>query len=400
MKVIHYKGITFEGDKVSGIFPGTADELLEFAKQKKLLITDISEQSRKLKSGKYKLKEFLKDLEVLSYLISSGMKLDKAVMAVVRNAKKKSSAAFWEVVLNEIRGGKQFSTSLKLASRKVGFNIDEFYINIISVGEEVGDIKNSLSQVIKHIQFKLNILKEIKSALSYPVFVLSVSILVIFLIISVIIPKSSSIFTPKDLEKMPAISKTVIKFGKFLNENPSMFVFGFFIVVIFGVYLVTSPSFRGIMKKFLLRVPFFRNLILTFDFANFFSSFGAMLKGGVDIVKAIHLSSRIVSHPGLKNALHDVEVDIKKGNNMSYVLEKYSFIPDDIVSLIAAGENSASLDAVSLNLSKKYFEEFKLLTSTLLSMLEPITIILLGAFVGFIVVAIMLSVVSLTNVAG
>jgi general secretion pathway protein F len=139
-------------------------------------------------------------------------------------------------------------------------------------------------------------------------------------------------------------------------------------------------------------------MLLKLELSNIFSSLSAMLRGGVEINRAIKFSISVTSHPQIKNILEETAVELKKGRRISETWGRYSFIPPDVIALVSVGENSANLDEILARLGKKYMEDFKSEISRLLTFLEPAIIVIVGLFIAFIVIAILLAVLSISDV--
>lgn len=400
MTLFYYEGMTRTGDKVSGQFTGTREGLVKSLQLKSIILTAIKEESKRLRKGKYSFSDFKSNIENLHYLISSGMQLDKAVSFMKKNSRKLSVIEFWEEVLKNLKQGLQLSMALKKTSEKIGYKIEGFYSNIISVGEEVGDLKNSLKNLLRHLEFKESLIKDVKSAISYPVFLIVMSILTIIFVAGFILPKLSGIFSEKEIERLPSISRLTLSFGSYLNENFLFFIVGFLLIVvgIFAAFRV--PHFLRVIKYTLYKVPYLRDLVLKFELSNLFSAIGIMLNGGVNLSKAIRLSIKGVGHKNLKNLLEETNQELKKGHRISEVWSKYEIIPEDVVSIIAVGENSAKLGEIYLSLGEKSIKDFKISVSRALSLLEPSIIVVLGFFIAFIVVSIMLAVIGMSDIYG
>ncbi len=397
--ILQYKGITKSGEKITGEFLGTKEELIKSLQKEGILLISATQNKRKLKGGKYTLTDFSSDIEELSYLVASGLQINKAISTLIKNLKKKTSIDLWEDVLSEIRKGKQLSIAIKKALEKHNIKIGDFYINIISVGEEVGNIQDSLKDVSRHLQFKTGIIKDTISALTYPAFLIFVSIAAIFFIAYFILPRFATIFTPKDLQHVPALSRTFIQFGQFVHNNAGAVLFSFFMFIALIFIAFSNDKLRGVIIEASQKLPFIRDIALEIHIANICSSIGVMLKGGVDVAKAIRLAGKIVSHKNLKNIMQETADGLRKGLKISDVWSKYNIIPDDVISLVAVGESSATLPEVFDKLGNRHLDNFKTKVAKAMTFLEPAMIVVLGVFIGIIVVSIMLAVLSLTNVS-
>ncbi len=400
MSLFIYEGVTKSGEKITGKYFGTYEELVKELKKEGILLTKIKEETKKQKKGKFTWEDFSNTIEELDYLISSGVQLDKAISILIKNSSKLSVAEFWETVLRKLKEGKTLSKALKEAGEDKKFQIPDFYINIISVGEEIGNLHSAFADIIEDIHFRDNLKKEIKSATAYPAFLFVVSILTVFFVSGFILPKFSDIFTEKEMEKLPAISKITLDFGKFVNAHIDMILISLLILFTAVVYGFTSGYFTKNLSKIVFSIPVIKNIALKIELANIFGSLGTMIEGGVEISKALRLSSKITKNKTLQNVLQETVSEIKKGKRISFVWARYDIIPDNVISIVAVAEQSAKLGEVFKNLGKRYMEAFKNDVSRILTFLEPAIIVILGSFIAFIVVAIMLAVVSVSDIYG
>lgn len=396
--MIVYEGISKSGEKVVGKFAGSKEELIEYLKSEDILLVSVKYEKEKGKKGKLTLDSIYLDLEQLYYLLSSGLKIDLAISTIIKNLRNEANIRFWEEVLKKLKEGKQLSIALKETSMEKKISFPEYYINVLSVGEEVGDLLSSLKTILEDIEFKRSLKKEIKSALSYPLFLIFMSIITVFLIAGFILPKFSEIFSQNELEKLPVISRFVIDTGRFINENTDVIVLSVILLLAGVIFLLRLDSVKKAFFTVLYRIPYINTLLLKLELSNMFFSLSTMLKGGIHINRAISQTQKIVKHPNLKNVLSETQEELKKGRQISKVFSKYPFIPYEVSVLISVGEQSAKLEEIFDRLGKKYINEFKNDISKILTILEPAVIVLVGLFIGFIVIAILLAVLSVSDV--
>lgn len=398
MALIKYEAINKDGEKVSGIFSGTEKELISDLQYKGLYIKSLKESRKKLKKGAFKLQDLYAGLEEIYYLTESGMEIDNSINILIRNSGKESVMQFWSGILDSLKKGEAFSKSLEHSANKNNFNCPPTVSNVLSIGEELGDISLGLKPVLDNLQFRLAFAKEIKSSLSYPIFLVIISLLTMFFVSGFILPKFASIFSPEEIRSLPLISQFTLRFGSVVNEN-----FQSVIVVLLVLVSVASFYFKkviGFFSDISLGIPFIKDILLKKEFANIFSSMGAMLSGGVDITKVLAVTEKMTSMKLLKNILKDTLNEVKKGNFISSTWSSYDIIPDDVISMVTVGEKSANLGNIFEKLSERYSKNFKDNVSRFLVFLEPLVIVFVGLFVAFIVVSIMLAVVSINDIYG
>jgi general secretion pathway protein F len=393
-----YEGLTKNGDKVSGKMFGVEEDLVNEIRARGIILTSIKEDRRAMRRGRYSLRDFKNNSEELYHLLSAGIKLDQAIATLIKNTRKQAVHDFWEGVLGRIKEGLQFSAALRDGFVRHDFRGGELYINILAVGEEIGDLKNAFKNLLEYLEFKFSLLKEVKSAISYPLFLIAMSLVTVVIVCGFILPRFAKIFTADELNKLPTISKLTIGYGKFLNANFPLIMFLGICGICLIAWLATNPSFTARFKKWAYTVPLVGEFLLLSDLANLFSSLGSMLGGGVDLSRALKLSTAVVGSQQLVNLLGETNDEIRKGNRISQVWSCNDIIPEDAVSLVVVGENSARMGEIFETLGKRYLDNFKTGIARALALLEPLIIVMVGMFIALIVIAIMLSVVSLGDV--
>jgi general secretion pathway protein F len=396
MKSFEYVAIDSSGEKITGHFIGTEKELQQFARNNDLFILSIKEKIKNLKKGKFTLQDFILFIEELVYLVSSGLTLDKALTIMSENSEKEIEKNFIVSTIQFLREGNQLSKSLNLSADKYNITIDQLTILLIKTNEAIGRIDIGLQKAKEHLEFQQEISKNIKQAMGYPVFLIIMSISMVFFVFLFIVPKFATIFTPDEFDQLPALSKYILSFGLYVEQNIDSITSLLIVVVL--ILFIFKKQILTYIKKLFIYIPMFRRLQIELELSYFFASMNLMLDGGIDIKNALVNSSEIIKYPGLKNLVNNLIEGIKRGITLSDVFKTSSLIDSNIVSLIAAGESSASLPQVFLSLSKRYATNFKDRVKRYISILEPLVIVMMGGVIAIIVVSIMLAVMSITDV--
>jgi general secretion pathway protein F len=243
-------------------------------------------------------------------------------------------------------------------------------------------------------------LREIRSALSYPVFLLVAAVVTVLLVVGLILPRFASIYSPEELRQLPMVSQLTLSFGGWIHGHP-LLVLVFFVTAAGGVIFVAGS--RHLSRLFLeagCRLPLIHDAALFLDFARLFAALGTMLGSGVTLSRAVRLCERVAGHAGLRKILQETGEELKKGQKLSDTWRRHALIPNEVVALTAVGETGACLDEIFQRTGRKYMALFKNRVAMLLTFLEPAIIAILGIFIGFIVISIMLAVVSMSDLYG
>jgi len=398
IKKIQYEAIDNHGVKIKGIFQGNEEEFFNFLKKSGLFLLNYEEKEVKLNKSKFTTKDYILFIEEVYYLISSGMPIDKALKNLINNANKESQKEFYEKILEYLKEGNQLSLSIKKAAEDINADLDDLSILLIETNESVGNLSLGLKKAHEHLLFKDNIFSEIKQAMAYPIFLIIMSILLVFFVFIFIVPKFAEIFTPEEFKKLPLLSKYILQTGMYVNNNLYQILLVLLILILLIIF--NRKQFTSYVIKFLLFFKRFKDLMISLQLSYFFGAFALMLEGGIDVKRALKLSSKIITYEELKNLINKSYEEIKRGLKISDSFLGSEIIDNNTVSLIAAGENSANLPEVFDSLSKRYLKEFQDKTKSLLSLLEPAVIILMGGVIAIIVISIMLAVMSISDITG
>jgi len=392
----HYRALDAKGGEVESNFYGTIDELKDYLKSENLTLYDFNEQKPKLDKKKFTQDDFLLFIEELTYLLKAGMKIDEAFVLMLKNTKKEASQTLLKEIIHQLQAGKQFSFAFKEGTHKINYELSPLYYNLLRSGEEIGEPVYALQSLYKFLNFRIKTAKEIKGALIYPMFLLGMSILMILFVMLFVVPQFSEIFSPKELQKIPTLSRYVLESGMYLKSN-----LGFVSIIIFSSLLTIWFIFSKYKKQIIssiANIPLFHNFFITIEISTFFNSLGSLVNAGVTLDKALQSSTKLINIPQLQVVFQTAQENLSKGKSLSTTIEGYEIIPSYIASLLSVGEKSGSIGDISLSIAEKEMEKFQAVTKKALLLLEPAIIVLLGFFIAAIVVSIMLAVISVNDV--
>lgn len=396
--LFEYEAIVTSGETIKGIFKGSQVDFEKMASQKKLTIISIKQTKEKLDKSKFKDDDFLAFIEELYYLTNSGMAIDQSIKMLIKTVKKESHLRILKSILSELKNGSQLSVCFKKSFEKEKIKIDSLSISFISTAEEVGDLSSGLFQLFEYLSFQKKIRSDIRQALAYPLFLMGMSVVVSFLIFFLIIPKFATIFSPEEFEKLPSISYTVLSLGQYLNTYMSEFLFGIGIIITLMIILLKKIDIPWL--SIMYKVPKLSSIVVDLQLTIIYSALSTMLVGGLELDKALKQMQKIKLLPELEDLLKNTLFELKRGQKLSTVFSISSLIPSSDIALLNVGESSASLDKIFKSLSNRHSDAFSQNVKKFLSILEPAVIVGLGIFIAVIVVAIMMAVMSMTDIAG
>lgn len=395
---INYRALTSTGEEINGVVQGTLSDLEKMAKHKNLIIIDFKTTQEKLNTKPFKNSDFLALVEELYHLTKAGISIDQALKMLIQTASKEATRSILKSMLSEIKAGASLSKSLEFSLKKEQVEVDSLTISFIATAEEIGDIPSGLEQLFDYLTFHKKIQGEIKQALAYPIFLMIMSVVVALLIFFIIVPKFSSIFSPEEFEKLDTLPYAVLSLGQYLDAHMSEF-FILFAVLIAGSIILLKKFPIPWMSVF-YHTPKLSDIIVNLQLSILYGALSTMLKGGLEIDKALRQFQRIKLLPELQDLLKNALSEIKQGEKLSTVFAISKIIPSTDIALLYVGENSATLPTIFKSLATRHSEAFQADVKRFLSILEPAVIVLLGMFIAVIVVSIMMAVMSMTDIAG
>lgn len=400
--LFQYKGFDSNGKNISSdIEASSLSEAKQKLKQKKIVCTSINEKKFKSfnkfsfeskKISVEKLSLFSRDLSIY---LKSGISLVKAISLLKdRFKEEKQMKTFLEVIETYLEEGKDFFTAL---DKQTIYNLPEFYKQSIKVSESGGLLEKVLLELASFLKEQDRIKKQVSSAMAYPLFILIISFFMVGFMLSVVVPKITDIFVKQNNE-LPSITSFVINLGNFVSSYYIYILLCIFLSIsVFIYFFKTSYRFKYSIDSMSLNIPFFKTLIQLNDLSRFAYMNSILIKSGVPIVQSISLSSNILKNSVLQKIFQTSSKKVIEGEKLSVVLEKnkYYRVDTTFIQAIAIGEETSQMPEILNNLAVLYNESNKDKLGVLLSLMEPILMLIVGIIIGLIVLAMLLPIFSM-----
>ncbi len=292
-----------------------------------------------------------------------------------------------------IRAGGSFS----LAMEKSGLKLPPYFSQLSKAGELAGDLPRSLRNGLNQFEYEQRLGKDFKAALTYPLILVSSGVAAILLIFIVVVPKFLPMLEKSD--NMPFLSEVIFGAGIFFNDN-WLFVLICFLGLAIGIQRVLrNPDLKASAYDVALTLPLIGNWLLEIDVARWCSLFGTMLVSKVDLVEALALASEGVRSKKRRARFMRCIVHVKSGVSLADSLEKEAVLTPVGYNLMRSGERSGKLADMALSLGALYNDAGQNRMKRLLGLLEPLSILIVGVFIGLIVLGVMLAITSV-NMGG
>ncbi len=295
-------------------------------------------------------------------------------------------------VLNDIQGGVSFSQAL--AHHPQVFS--QFYVSMVKSGEESGKLEEIFKFLADYLERSFELQRKAKNALIYPAFILSALIIVMILMLVFVIPKLSSILEETGQE-IPFYTQLVIGTSNFIRD------FGFFLLILFavlGVFIFRysrTESGRVYFARFLLSIPIIGGLYKKMFLSRIADNLSTLLSGGITATRSIDIASEVVGNEIYRRILVDSLASVRGGSMISDSLLKYEDIPSLFSQMIRIGEETGKLDFILKSLAGFYRRDVDNMVDNLVSLIEPILILVLGLGVGLLVASVLIPIYNLST---
>ncbi|OGI90291.1 hypothetical protein A2911_01720 [Candidatus Nomurabacteria bacterium RIFCSPLOWO2_01_FULL_40_15] len=394
-KAVDDKGINKEGD----IDAPNKDIAISGLQRRGLIVISLKDEahSKSIFSRSFFERIPMRYIVILSRQISTLFEAQvsalKAFSMLATNADNKPLSHKLTQISDDLQAGVSISGALS----KHPDVFSNFYVNMVRAGEEVGKLNQTFLHLAEYLDRQYTLTTKTRNALIYPAFVIFTFFVVMILMFVIVIPKLSAIILDSG-QSVPFYTKIVIAFSNFfVNYGFIALIF----LVLFGVWLwwlSTSPKGKAYIDKIRLSFPLVGNLYKKLYLSRISDNMDTMLTSGIPIIRAIDITSEVVGSGIYKVILQDVAERVKSGLALSAAMEKYpNEIPGIMMQMIKVGEETGSLGPILKTLADFYKREVDDAVDTMVGLIEPFMIVILGLGVGILLVSVL---IPIYNIAG
>jgi type IV pilus assembly protein PilC len=341
--------------------------------------------------GNKKKEDFYSELGVL---LKAGINLKDSLALIQENQKKEKQQAFYGEMVDELVAGKSF---FELLRERPEFSEYEYYS--VKIGEETGTLTRIIEELGKFYERKNEQRRNLMNALTYPIIILCTAVLVVVFMLRMVVPMFEDIFKQNGVD-LPAITKMIISVSNFIRD------YGWLVLVFIGGLLVLRKTFskkewykKG-KDKFLMKIPYIGNFISTVYLAQFTQAVALLTSSKVPMLNSIQLVKKMIDYHPLNEALTNVEKGVLAGSSLHASMAGNKIFDNKMVSLVKVAEETNQTEYIFERLNQQYAIEVQQKSKLLSTLMEPIIIIVIGIFVGVILVSMYLPMFKLSSVVG
>jgi type IV pilus assembly protein PilC len=397
MPVYTYRGTNRGGSAVSGEATATSKaELQNILRRQQITATKMSEKGKEFNlptfgGGSVNAKELAVFTRQFSVMIDAGLPLVQCLEILAGQQENK----FFQKILTGTRSSVEGGATLSAAMRQFPKVFDALYVNMVEAGETGGILDTILQRLSQYIEKNVKLQRAVKSALVYPVGVLTVAAGVITLLLWKVVPVFATLFAGLGVT-LPLPTRVVITMSNFVG---SYFGLAFLVAIVAGIFGLKvwygTPQGRFILDSVLLKVPIIGILLRKIAVARFTRTLGTLISSGVPILEGLDITARTAGNAVVEKALMKVRKALEEGKSLTEPLRETEVFPGMVTQMIGVGEQTGAMDAMLQKIADFYEDEVDAAVKDLLTALEPIMIVFLGVVVGGVVISMYLPLFSL-----
>ncbi|HUA00850.1 MAG TPA: type II secretion system F family protein [Candidatus Aquilonibacter sp.] len=396
MPVYTYRGVNRAGTSVSGErVAGSKNELAAVLRREQINVSKLSEKGREFNIPTFGTGVDEKELAIFtrqfSVMIDAGLPLVQCLEILAGQQENKT----FQKILNGVRGSVEGGTTLSAAMKQHEKVFDPLYYNMVEAGETGGILDTILQRLSTYIEKNVKLKRAVKSAMIYPISVLSIAAGVIILLLWKVVPIFVNLFNGLDVT-LPLPTRIVIGLSNFVGSIYGLIILVFIVGGIFALkFWYGTPQGRMVIDTIVLKLPVIGNVMRKIAVARFTRTLGTLISSGVPILEGLDITARTSGNAVVERAISQTRTAVEAGRSLVDPLKETDVFPGMVTQMIGVGEQTGAMDAMLQKIADFYEDEVDAAVKDMLTAIEPIMIVVLGVIVGGVVISMYLPLFSL-----
>ena len=405
MPVYEYRALNSSGKSLKGILDADSDMVArEKLRASGIFPVEIKEALSKPKGlpsepgSVVRLLRGVRPAEVsamtrqLSTLLGAGVPLIGSLESLVAQITNPTFKKIMAQVKDSVNEGNSLALSLSQHPKV----FPSIYVNMVQSGEASGSLDVVMDRLADFGEHQQALRSRFKAALAYPIFMSIVAVIVLFVLVTFIVPNITSVFAEMR-QTLPLPTVVLIEVSDFLLSFWWVILLALFCAILILRRIGRRPRGRYLRDRLKLRIPVVGQLNQKIALGRFARTLGSLLQSGVSLISALQIVSRIVDNVLIQEVIEKAGDEIQKGQSLAGSLSKSLWFPSMAIQMIAVGEQSADLEGMLYKIAESQEREVETQITALTSMLEPVMILVMGVVVGFIVFSIILPIIEMSQ---
>lgn len=400
MPSFEWKGRDRAGRPQSGVLVAdTKDAALAVLRRQQVVPITVKEKGKEIAVPKVRGGVSDKTLAVFtrqfSVMIDAGLPLVQCLQIL---GEQQDNKAFQRIIL-QVREDVETGSSLANALKKHPQAFSDLYVNMVAAGEAGGILDTILQRLATYIEKAARLKAQVKSAMIYPITVIAIAIIVVYVILWKVIPVFAALFESLGAS-LPLPTRIVVALSKFVGR----FWWLIAILAVAGVVAIRqyykTPQGKLVIDNLLLKTPILGMVLRKIAVARFCRTLGTLLSAGVPVLESLEITAKTSGNAVIERAILEVRKQVEEGKSLADPLKTTNQFPPMVVQMIGVGEATGAMDTMLAKIAEFYEEEVDTAVAGMMKLIEPVMIFFLGVLIGGIVIAMYLPMFDLISKIG
>jgi type IV pilus assembly protein PilC len=358
----------------------------EQMRQKGLFVVSFQEESD---SGttkttyKFKTKDLAFNCRQMAAMMSSGLTIVKTLEILCKEQSTEAAKNIWKDIYESVQKGESFSSALEMHNGA----FPPLMLSMVGAGESSGSLDSIMQRLSDQYAKDNKLNNKIKGSMTYPIVLLVLCIVIVIGMFTFIMPTFRDMFSSPDA--MPALTRAMFAFSDFLKAKWYILIIVIAAIVFAFMYALKMPSMRMKWDRFIIKGPYFGPLVVKVYTGRFSRTLSSLYSSGLPMVECLQRSADVMNNSYISEKFDTVIDEVKQGEPLSAAIQRTEIFDSMFCSIIYVGEESGALDDILEKSSDYYEEEADAAIQSLVSMMEPLMIIIMGIAVGLVVASVL-----------
>lgn len=369
------------------------DEAVARLRQQRLAVVKVDEAAKKpKKAGSIPTRDIVIFTRQFATMINAGLPLVQALDILARQSDNKNLQAVTRAVVYDVESGATVADAMRAHPKA----FPDLYVNMVAAGEAGGILDVILNRLAEFLEKNDALVRKVKGAMIYPAVIMGVAVLAVVILLWKVIPVFREMFSTVSME-LPLPTQVVIAMSDFLKGYWWAMIAGGVVFVTLVQRYYATPEGKLQIDRMLLKVPVIGDVLRKSAVSRFTRTLGTLISSGVAILDGLEITARTAGNRVVHDAILASRASIAGGDTIAAPLAKSQVFPPMVISMIAVGEQTGGLDAMLSKIADFYDQEVDAAVGALISVLEPVMIVILGVVVGGMIVAMYLPIFDMVN---
>ena len=387
MPTFEWKGRDRAGRAQSGVLVADSKEaVLAVLRRQQMVPVAVKEKGKEIALPRFRKGIDDKTLAVFtrqfSVMIDAGLPLVQCLQILGEQQEHK---AFQRIIM-QVREDVEAGSSLASALAKHPSAFNDLYVNMVAAGEAGGILDTILQRLAVYIEKAARLKAQVKSAMIYPVTVIAIAIIVVYIILWKVIPVFASLFASLGAD-LPLPTRIVVALSHFIGRFWWLIVLSVVALTVMINRYYKTPQGKMVIDRLLLKAPVVGLILRKIAVARFCRTLGTLMSAGVPLLESLDITARTSGNAVIEQAIMEVRKQVEEGKTLSEPLGATQQFPPMVVHMISVGESTGALDTMLGKIAEFYEEEVDIAVAGLMKLIEPVMIFVLGVVIGGIVIS-------------